>query len=118
MPPRRWLPAFLAIVLLAPVAAAQSRRRVHLPPDPSGIRPRLSLFVDRAAAQACARAMANPGASGVTACTAPVRLRHDTTVELLPPPGACGDGYRKVRVLDGPYRGRIGCARGAALWNR
>jgi hypothetical protein len=33
----------------------------------------------------------------------------------MPPPGACGQGLQRVRVLDGAYRGRIGCVRADAL---
>jgi hypothetical protein len=48
-------------------------------------------------------------------CRGAVPLRHGTQVELEPPPGACGETLVRVRVVDGTYRGRVGCVRPAAL---
>lgn len=59
--------------------------------------------------------VASGGESVRTACRGLVGLKHATTVELLPPPGACGAGLAKVRVLDGTYRGRVGCVRADGL---
>lgn len=118
-----------AAVLLAPVthASAGARRIVWLDPDASGTRPLLGLFPSAAAARACREAMARgrgeqgepPGvttdAAGRAVCGHFVGLRHGTRVEFMPPPGSCGEGLQKVRVLDGTYRGRIGCVRADAL---
>jgi len=125
--------ALAAAVLLAGVtpASAGARRIVWLDPDASGTRPLLGLFASAAAARACREAMASaqgkqgeskaktPGvttdAAGRAVCGRFVGLRHGTQVEFMPPPGACGEGLQKVRVLDGTYRGRIGCVRADAL---
>jgi hypothetical protein len=137
-------PLLIAVALLLGVTAtlhAGARRTVWMPPDADGIRPELGLFRSAEAARACRDALsrarvqpadrvpapgagAPPGLRGEAAsgpeavraaCRGVVGLKHETTVELLPPPGACGAGFVKVQVLDGGYRGRTGCVRADAL---
>lgn len=132
-----------AVLAGAMLAHAGARRTVWMPPDAGGTRPELGLFPTSEAARACTEALAQAGkqpggAAGVpapgpgappglrgeaasgpdavrAACAGLVGLKHVTTVELLPPPDACGAGLAKVRVLDGTYRGRIGCVRSDGL---
>ena len=140
----RFLGLVAAVVLGGAVLAqAGARRTVWMPPDAGGTRPELGLFPSSDAARACrdalAQARAQPGGAAAApgpgaptppglrgeatygpeavraACGGLVGLKHATTVELLPPPDACGAGLAKVRVLDGTYRGRIGCVRADAL---
>jgi hypothetical protein len=126
-----------AAVLLGEVTLvhAGARRMVWLDPDASGTRPLLGLFASADAARACrdgvgrgdgpdgsakgtdgtAKPSASPDAALRARCGRVVGLRHGTKVEFMPPPGACGQGLQRVRVLDGAYRGRIGCVRADAL---
>jgi hypothetical protein len=140
---RRLLPVAAAILGGVVLAHAGARRTVWMPPDAGGTRPELGLFSSSEEARACrdallhARAQPGDGTAGPvpgagkppglrgeaaygpeavrSACSGLVGLKHATTVELLPPPGACGAGLAKVRVLDGTYRGRTGCVRADAL---
>jgi hypothetical protein len=115
-------------------AEAGARRTVWMPPDASGKRPELPLFASAEGASACAEtggrarepgstaAPAAPGKAPQTVdaalratCPGTVPLRHGTKVELATPPGACGDTLVAVRVLDGTYRGRLGCVRRSGL---
>ncbi len=136
-------PAAALVLGGAILVHAGARRTVWMPPDAGGTRPELGLFAGRDAAIACrdalARAQAQPepedsapspgagtppglrghvtsGPEDVRAgCRGVVGLKHATSVELVPPPDACGAGLSKVRVLDGTYRGRIGCVRADGL---
>lgn len=140
---RRLLP--LAAVVFGGVVLthAGARRTVWMPPDETGTRPELALIPSGDGARACldalARARAQPadgttapapragkppglrgdaayGPQSVgTACDGLVGLKHATTVELVPPPGACGAGLAHVRVREGAYRGRTGCVRADSL---
>jgi hypothetical protein len=129
--PRR-LVVVAALVGAVTFAHAGARRIVWLDPDASGTRPLLGLFASADAARACGKKVArareaggsggaakgaaeSPDAALRAACGGGVGLRHGTAVEFMPPPGACGEGLQKVRVLDGTYRGRIGCVRSDAL---
>jgi len=121
----------VALVLgWAALASAGARRIVWLDSDASGTRPELPLFSSAEAARGCRNALAaanerpmrTPSAGALpkggavrAACTGIVSLRHGTAVELVPPPGACGEGFSRVRVLDGAHRGRIGCVRSDPL---
>jgi hypothetical protein len=138
----RLLPVAAAVLGGVVLAHAGARRTVWMPPDASGTRPELGLFPSSNAARGCREALAHAraqpgegaapapgagkppglraeaayGAEAVrSACRGLVGLKHATTVELLPPPDACGAGLAKVRVLNGTYRGRIGCVRADAL---
>jgi len=112
------------------LASAGARRIVWLHSDASGTRPELPLFASAEVARECGNALAaanerpmrTPSAGALprggaerAACSGVASLRHGTTVELVPPPGACGAGFTKVRVLDGAHSGRIGCVRSDPL---
>jgi len=138
---RRLLPIAALVLGSVVLAHADARRTVWMPPDESGTRPELPLLPSADVARACRdalmRAPAQPGPgmpapragkppgvrgevaygpqSVATACNGLVGLKHQTTVELVPPPGACGPGNANVRVRDGAYRGRTGCVRADAL---
>jgi hypothetical protein len=140
---RRLLPVAAAVLGGVVLAHAGARRTVWMPPDASGTRPELGLFPSSDEARTCRDALAHaraqpgdgttatapgagkpPGLRGEatygpesvrSACGGLVGLKHATTVELLPPPGACGPGLAKVRVLSGTYRGRTGCVRADGL---
>ena len=140
---RRLLLVAAAVLGGVIVASAGADRTVWMPSDASGTRPELGLFPSGAEARACrdalSRSRAQPGdgtaatppgagkppglrgeaaygpESVRSACKGLVGLRHETTVELVPPPGACGVGLVKVRVLSGTYRGRTGCVRADGL---
>ena len=139
----RLLPIAALVLGGVVLAHAGALRTVWMPPDESGTRPELALLPSADAARACsdalARARAQPGQGTTvpapragkppglrgevaygpqsvgTACNGLVGLKHETTVELVPPPGACGAGNANVRVRDGAYRGRTGCVRADAL---
>lgn len=141
---RPLLPIIVAAIFGGVVLAhAGAQRTVWMDPDETGTRPELALVPSggdtRACLDALAQAHAQPG-DGTTAptpragmppglrgkaaygppsvgtvCDGLVGLKHATTVELLPPPGACGAGLARVRVRDGAYRGRTGCVRADAL---
>lgn len=137
--------AVVAALALAGVASvhAGARRTVWMPSNASGARPELELYPSGEVAGPCREAMAQarahpgettappvsgagkpPGVRGEAAygpevvraaCRGVVGLRHATTVELIPPPEACGAGLVRVRVLDGTFRGRMGCVRAGDL---
>ena len=139
----RLLPIAALVLGSVVFAHAGALRKVWMPPDESGTRPELALLPSADAARACRdalmRARVQPGQgattpapragrppglrgeaaygpqSVATACSGLVGLKHETSVELVPPPGACGAGIANVRVLDGAYRGRTGCVRADAL---
>src|SRR5262245_48382486 len=143
VPMRRLLPVAVAVLGGVVLAHAGAKRTVWMPPAASGTRPELGLFANGNAARACRDALAHerarpddgtavplpgagrpPGLRGEaaygpesvrSACKGLIGLKHETTVELVPPPGACGVGLVRVRVVSGTYRGRTGCVRADAL---
>src|SRR5262245_57388293 len=143
VPMRRLLPVAAAVLGGVVLAHAGAGRTVWMPPDASGTRPELGLFASGDVARACRDALAHaraqpddgtaapppgvgkpPGLRGEaaygpesvrSACKGLVGLKHATTVELVPPPEACGVGLVRVRVLSGTYRGRTGCVRADGL---
>jgi len=108
----------LTVVLTTPALAAGERQYVALPNSGRGV----ILWTDRAAATNCARAtlrgtdqqrqeLCEDGVGGVKPKVG--LLDPGTAVERLDPE-ACGDLVR-VRVLDGPVTGGIGCISGGSL---